>query len=57
MNNGRKQELHMSQQMRIKEDSMYEEYKASARRLLIKRNAADLLPMLGLEEGDQNGSN
>ena len=57
MNSSRKQELYMSQQMRVKEDAMHEEYQASARRLLIKHNAADLLPMLGLEEGDQNASN
>ncbi len=56
MNSSRKQELYMSQQMRVKEDAMHEEYKVSARNLLIKHNAADLLPMLGLEE-DTGGSN
>lgn len=32
------------------EDNVYKSYQAAARRLLIKHNAQDLLPMLGLEE-------
>ena len=39
-----------TQAMKEYEDAIYTEYRAATRRLLIKHNAEDLLPMLGLEE-------
>ncbi len=32
------------------EEAIYETYRAATRKLLVKHNAEDLLPMLGLEE-------
>jgi hypothetical protein len=46
-----KSELYKSSQaMKLEEDATYKLYEAATRRLLIKNNAEDLLPMLGLEE-------
>jgi len=36
-------------QLKAKEDALHEEYSKDARKLLIKKGAQDLLPMLGLE--------
>jgi hypothetical protein len=47
----KKSELYMSTDaMKEYEDAIYEKYKAATRSLLIKHNAEDLIPMLGLEE-------
>jgi hypothetical protein len=47
----KKLEIYMdSQAMHDYEEAQYAQYKAAARSLLIKHNAEDLLPMLGLEE-------
>jgi hypothetical protein len=48
-----KQELHTSEHLLKIETERYEEAKAATRKILIKRNAPDLLPMLGLEEEQQ----
>jgi hypothetical protein len=46
-----KSELYKSSQaMKLEEDATYKLYEAATRRVLIKHNAEDLLPMLGLEE-------
>jgi hypothetical protein len=46
-----KSELYMSSEaMKLHEEAIYETYKAATRKLLVKHNAEDLLPMLGLEE-------
>ena len=47
----KKSELYKSSQdMKLQEDAIYETYRAATRALLIKYDAEDLLPMLGLEE-------
>jgi hypothetical protein len=47
----KKSELYMSTDaMKEYEDAIYKKYKAATRSLLIKHNAEDLIPMLGLEE-------
>jgi hypothetical protein len=43
-------QIEWSKLLKQKEEALYEKYKAAARKLLIKRKAEDLLPMLGLEE-------
>lgn len=53
-----KSELYKSSQaMKLQEDAIYESYKAATRALLIKHNAKDLLPMLGLEEETNEHNN
>jgi len=39
-----------SEQMKLQEDAIYNEYKERTRNLLIQHNAEDLLPMLGLDD-------
>jgi hypothetical protein len=54
----KKSELYKSSQdMKLQEDAIYETYKAATRALLIKYDAEDLLPMLGLEETNNEHNN
>jgi hypothetical protein len=54
----KKSELYKSSQdMKLQEDAMYESYRAATRTLLIKHGAEDLLPMLGLEETNNEHNN
>jgi hypothetical protein len=47
----KKLEIYMDNNaMKAQEDAIYEKYKAATRTLLIKHDAEDLIPMLGLEE-------
>lgn len=39
-----------SEQMKLQEDALYEQYRVKTRKLLKEHNAEDLLPMLGLED-------
>ena len=39
-----------NKQLKQKEEALYALYKAKVRKLLIRKNAKDLLPMLGLDE-------
>ena len=48
-----KHDLHTSEQALKLETERYDEAKAATRKILIERNAPDLLPMLGLEEEQQ----
>lgn len=53
-----KSELYKSSQtMKLQEDAIYESYRAATRNLLIKYDAKDLLPMLGLEEETNDPNN
>jgi hypothetical protein len=50
-----KQELYKtSEQMKLREDKEYLKALQATRRLLIKHKAQDLLPMLGLENDNNN---
>lgn len=54
----KKSELYKSSQdMKLQEDAIYESYRAATRNLLIKHGAEDLLPMLGLEETNNEHNN
>jgi hypothetical protein len=48
-----KHDLHTSEHLLKLETERYEEAKAATRKILIEKNAPDLLPMLGLEEEQQ----
>jgi hypothetical protein len=50
-----KYELHQtSEQMKLQEDAIYEKYKEQTRNLLVRLNAEDLLPMLGLDDASNS---
>lgn len=44
------QAIEWSRHLKNKEEALYEKYKALTRKLLKRKNAEDLMPMLGLDK-------
>lgn len=48
------QSIEWSKHLKQKEQALYKHYKALTRKLLKRKQAEDLLPMLGLDKEDDN---
>lgn len=48
------QAIEWSKHLKQKEEALYNHYKNLTRKLLIRRKAEDLIPMLGLEKENDN---